>query len=127
VLLFREITREEITMDSTTIIRVVAGLFFIVLLFGAVLPPYGIIFKKAGVSPWLAILMMIPVVNIIILWVVAMSPWKTIPQPPMAPHPTTLPRHEKPTEDGMAHVSPLRHGKVKARGCPRSLAFGDRG
>jgi hypothetical protein len=74
-------------MDATTIIRVVAGLLFVVLIFGAVLPPYGIIFKKAGFSPWLAILMMIPVVNIVTLWVVALSTWKTVPQPQIAPPP----------------------------------------
>ena len=65
-------------MDSTTVIRIIAGLFFIVVLI-AIIPPYWMIFKKAGFSPWLSLLMYIPLVNIVVLYVVGFSNWKTVP------------------------------------------------
>ena len=44
--------------------------------------PYWFIFKKAGFSPWLAVLMFVPLANIIILYVFAFSEWKVVPVPP---------------------------------------------
>lgn len=41
--------------------------------------PYWFIFKKAGFAPALSILMVIPMVNIIMLYVLAFSQWKVIP------------------------------------------------
>jgi hypothetical protein len=78
-------------MDSTTIIRIVAGLLFIVVLVIAVLPPYWMIFKKAGFSPWLALLMYVPLANIIVLYFVAFSSWKVVPPPQSAPSPIGFP------------------------------------
>jgi len=51
--------------------------------------PYWFIFKKAGFSPWLAVLMFVPLANIIILYVVAFSQWKVVPLWPssVTPHP----------------------------------------
>jgi hypothetical protein len=43
------------------------------------LPPYWMIFKKAGFSPWLSILTLLPLVKWIVLWVVGFSEWKTNP------------------------------------------------
>jgi hypothetical protein len=47
--------------------------------------PYWQIFKKAGFSPWLSLLMLVPLVNIIILYVVAFSPWRVVPVPSVYP------------------------------------------
>jgi hypothetical protein len=47
--------------------------------------PYWQIFKKAGFSPWLALLMFVPLANIIILYVVAFSEWRVIPVPTIYP------------------------------------------
>jgi len=44
-----------------------------------VLPPFWVIFKKAGFEPILSILMLVPLVNIVILYVVAFSQWKAAP------------------------------------------------
>ena len=44
--------------------------------------PYWFIFKKAGFSPWLAILMFVPLANVIILYVVAFAEWKVTPTGP---------------------------------------------
>jgi len=41
--------------------------------------PFWAIFKKAGFSPALSILMLVPMVNLITLYLVAFSKWKTSP------------------------------------------------
>jgi ATP-dependent Zn protease len=43
------------------------------------LPPFGAIFKKAGFQPVLSILMLVPLVNLLLLYVVAFSDWKSGP------------------------------------------------
>jgi len=39
--------------------------------------PYWRIFSRAGFSGWLSLLMLIPFVNLILLYVVAFSEWRT--------------------------------------------------
>jgi ATP-dependent Zn protease len=55
------------------------NLCVIALLFLVVLPPFWKIFKKAGFPPILSVLILVPVVNLITIYVVGFSPWKTIP------------------------------------------------
>lgn len=43
------------------------------------LPPFRVIFKKAGFQPVLSILMLVPLVNLLLLYVVAFSEWKPGP------------------------------------------------
>jgi hypothetical protein len=64
-------------MDSVTIIRIVAGLLFLIVLFPVTLIPYWVIFKKAGFSPALSLLTIIPVVGLVVLYVVAFSEWRS--------------------------------------------------
>ncbi|MGA2216784.1 MAG: hypothetical protein ABSG51_01770 [Terracidiphilus sp.] len=78
-------------MDTTTIIQIIAGLLFIVV-FLAMIPPYWTIFKKAGFSPWLSLLMYVPLANIIVLYVVAFSDWKSAPAPQPSGPPTLPPK-----------------------------------
>jgi hypothetical protein len=61
--------------------------------------PYWQIFKKAGFSPWLSFLMLVPFANIIILYVVAFSPWRVVPVPSVYPpvYPPSYPRVPPPT------------------------------
>ena len=66
-------------MDSTTIIRIVSGLVFLLVIPVFVIP-YWKIFSKAGFSGWLSLLMLIPLINLIVLYIVAFSEWKTIPK-----------------------------------------------
>lgn len=44
-----------------------------------VLVPYWFIFKKAGFHPALSLLMAIPLVQLIMLYVLAFSQWKVVP------------------------------------------------
>jgi hypothetical protein len=48
--------------------------------------PYWMIFKKAGFSPWLSILMFVPLVNFIMLYLLAFSEWKVVPVAQAAPY-----------------------------------------
>jgi len=53
----------------------------LVIIIGAliVVLPYWMIFKKAGFPPFLGILMVVPLVNIVLLYVLAFSQWKVAP------------------------------------------------
>ena len=66
-------------MDSTTIIRIVAGLMVILVLLPIFVIPYWKIFSKAGFAGALSLLMIIPLVNLIVLYVIAFSKWKIKP------------------------------------------------
>ena len=63
-------------MDTTTIIRIVAGIIVVFVMIPVVLIPYWMIFKKAGFSPWLSLLMIIPLVSLIVLYVIAFAQWR---------------------------------------------------
>ena len=65
-------------MDNTNveIIRIVTGLIAVFVFLPVLLIPYWKIFRKAGFSGWLSLLMVIPFANLIVLYVVAFSEWK---------------------------------------------------
>jgi predicted PurR-regulated permease PerM len=54
------------------------GLLFVAVVIAIVVVPFIRIFQKAGHSGWWAILMLIPIVNIIVLWVFAFSRWPAL-------------------------------------------------
>lgn len=66
-------------MDTVTIIRIVAGLLAIFVVLPIIVIPYWRIFSKAGFAGALSLLMVVPLVNLIILYVVAFSEWKMKP------------------------------------------------
>lgn len=69
-------------MDNVTIIRIMAGLVFLLIFLPITIIPYWVIFKKAGFSPALSLLMLFPLINLIVLYVVAFSNWRTLlPRP----------------------------------------------
>jgi hypothetical protein len=85
------------SIDPSHIAALLIPLIFIGLIFTvAMVVPYWFIFKKAGFSPWLSVLMFVPLANIIILYVVAFSPWKVIPVPPYSV--TQFPREPYPPQ-----------------------------
>jgi hypothetical protein len=60
-----------------------------------VIVPFWFICKKAGFSPWLSLLNVIPAGNLILLYVLAFAEWKVAPiaPPPMNyPYPPPPPR-----------------------------------
>ena len=67
--------------------------FIIVIAVVIVLIPTWFICKKAGFSPWLSLLTLIPFGGLILLYVLAFAEWKVVPvqqaawQPPMPPIP----------------------------------------
>jgi len=65
-------------MDSTTIIQIVVGLMAI-LVFPIFVIPFWKIFSKAGFAGALSLLMIVPFINLIVLYVVAFSEWKIKP------------------------------------------------
>ncbi|MGB6134079.1 MAG: hypothetical protein WCC14_00130 [Acidobacteriaceae bacterium] len=50
-----------------------------VIMIAIVLIPYWFIWKKAGFSPWLSLLMFLPLINLVMLYVLAFSEWKVVP------------------------------------------------
>jgi ABC-type transport system involved in cytochrome c biogenesis permease subunit len=57
-----------------------------------VIVPFWFICKKAGFSPWLSLLNVIPLGSLILLYVLAFSEWKVIPAPqPGWPPPPPFP------------------------------------
>ena len=58
-------------------------IFFLALIVGLaiIIVPCWFICKKAGFSPWLSFLNVIPLGNLILLYVLAFSDWKVIPAP----------------------------------------------
>lgn len=66
-------------MNILTIVRLLAGTAFVCAFLLVLVLPYWKIFRKAGFSPWLSLLIWVPLVNFIILYTVAYSDWKIEP------------------------------------------------
>jgi len=66
---------EEDTLDTFT---TVYGVVIIAVLFAITVVPFIRIFQKAGRTGWWAVLMVIPLVNIIVLWIFAFSTWPAL-------------------------------------------------
>lgn len=47
-----------------------------------VVAPYWMIFKKAGFPAFLGVLMVVPLLNIVLLYILAFSRWKVVPAAP---------------------------------------------
>ncbi len=69
---------------------------FVLVALAIVIIPFWFICKKAGFSPWLSLLNVIPLGNLVLLYVLAFSDWKVMPAPqaywqPQSPYPTQPP------------------------------------
>ena len=60
------------------LINVGPFLLILVVLVPLLVAPFWMIFKKAGFQPILSVLMMVPLVNFVLLYVVAFSEWKSV-------------------------------------------------
>jgi hypothetical protein len=65
-------------MDNVTTVRIFSALSFLLVLLAVVIP-FWKIFVKAGFSGWLSLCIVIPAVNLIVLYYVAFSVWKPKP------------------------------------------------
>jgi len=70
---------EEIQRIVLAVIPIMG--FFILIGLAAVVVPFWFICKKAGFSPWLTFLNVIPAGNLILIYVLAFAEWKVIPVP----------------------------------------------
>ncbi len=85
--------------DPEQIQRALVGMIaivpIIILVFLAiVIVPFWFICKKAGFSPWLSLLNIIPAGNLILIYVLAFADWKVapiVPQPGAYPYPPPPP------------------------------------
>jgi uncharacterized membrane protein YhaH (DUF805 family) len=81
------------------IIAAVIGLYVVFYLLTAIafMVPTWFISKKAGLSPWLALLCIFPLTGLILLYILAFVEWKVIPasqigwQPPQYPTQPPIP------------------------------------
>jgi len=73
---------QQIMMMAIPIIAVITilGLAIIVI-------PYWSICKKAGMSPWLTLLNLIPLGNLVLIYVLAFAEWKVVPAGQLMPYP----------------------------------------
>ena len=72
------------------------GIIMIVM-FAVIIIPCWFICKKAGFSPWLSLINLVPIGNLVLLYVLAFAEWKVVPaqqaglQPPYPPPPPPYP------------------------------------
>jgi hypothetical protein len=52
--------------------------FVIILWYFVIVLPFTKIYKKAGYSPWMAVLMIIPMVNVFMLYFLGFSNWPSL-------------------------------------------------
>ncbi|HEY2470605.1 MAG TPA: hypothetical protein VGI45_22615 [Terracidiphilus sp.] len=71
------------------------GLFMLIGL-AVVIIPCWFICKKAGFSPWLSLINIIPLGNLVLLYVLAFAEWKVMPLPPVAYPPPYPPPPQPP-------------------------------
>lgn len=65
-------------MGGLSILHIIILLTGISVLFVAVIWPISKILRRAGFNGWLSLLYFVPLANIIMLWVFAVSPWPAL-------------------------------------------------
>jgi hypothetical protein len=83
---------------SHIVVAAMAILPLIILICVAVIIiPFWFICKKAGFSPWLALLNLVPLGNLILLYMLAFAEWKVVPAPQMG-YPPPYPQPPMPPQ-----------------------------
>jgi hypothetical protein len=90
--------------DPAAIKAVLATMFVIIPIIilvslAIVIVPFWFICKKAGFSPWLSFLFIVPLGNLVLYYLLAFAEWKVVPvaqlgwppQPPYTPQPPYMP------------------------------------
>jgi hypothetical protein len=75
------------------IIAAVIGfyLIFFVILEAIIIVPFWFILKKAGFSPWLSLINIVPFGTLILLYILAFAEWKVMPAPQLTWQPPPFP------------------------------------
>jgi len=68
-------------------IFMLVGIIFLAI----IIIPFWFICKKAGFSPWLSLLNIVPMGNLILVYVLAFAQWKVVPVPQLG-YPPTYPQ-----------------------------------
>jgi hypothetical protein len=89
------------TTQAMGIVAAVMAVYAVIILVAvvAVIIPTWFICKKAGFSPWLSLLVIVPFGGLVLLYVLAFGEWKVVPapqagwqpQPPYPPQPPYTP------------------------------------
>ncbi len=79
--------------QASSILAAILGFYLIlfVVFLAAIIIPFWFILKKAGFSPWLSLINVIPLGPVILLYVIAFAEWKVIPAPQMGWPPPLYP------------------------------------
>jgi hypothetical protein len=69
--------------QAMKLMMAIIPLFGVFMLVGMaiIIVPCWFICKKAGFSPWLALINIIPLGNLVLLYILAFAEWKVVPQP----------------------------------------------
>ena len=86
---------QQLSPDQLShLIVALIGVYLVVFIVAivAVLVPAWFICKKAGFSPWLSLLVIVPLGGLVLLYVLAFADWKVVPVPqPAWPYPPPYP------------------------------------
>lgn len=69
--------------------------FFFLIFAAIVVIPMWFVWKKAGFSPWLSLLSVVPLINLIMLYVLAFTEWKVVPVTQPAYQPAVPPQYPR--------------------------------
>jgi hypothetical protein len=85
-LIMLQASQADIARAQAMVPAILAFCFFIGIIFLIVLiVPVWFICKKAGLSPWLSLLCLLPTIGLLVLlYVLAFADWKVVPAPQMA-------------------------------------------
>ena len=89
------VAKELTPLNNPSLSPAVLPFVFVIVLIAVVvgIVPYWKIFSKAGFSGWISLLMLVPLLNLVVLYVVAFSEWKVQPMSYQQQVPPTLPKH----------------------------------
>jgi len=98
-LILQDVPNQQAIQHMAMAVLAILPLIILVAL-AIVIIPFWFICKKAGFSPWLSLLNVIPLGNLVLIYVLAFSDWKVTaapqaywqPQPPYPPQPPIPPQ-----------------------------------
>jgi hypothetical protein len=82
----------DTTAAQHAILMMIPFLFIVgIICLAVILIPFWFICKKAGFSPWLTLLNIIPLGNLVLIYVLAFAEWKVVPAAQLVPYPGGYP------------------------------------